>query len=234
MLWYRRSNIPSLPAFQGHIAGCYENEDGHVVVDLTVADGNVFFWWPPDENITPKQSGKVSKRDQLNSQTTRWILDPKNKTNTRIKPAFVWNINGEFSRIDDRWVTKKYKSFWQAKVDPSKPYDFEKCGPPAGGLFNSLGKQFSDTILAELRRGLFRFDTALQCFSQAAELKRTRPPCGLFLLAFVWNYFFDDLIPNSDYYRSLRMGPGQRAREWERGHVLLRPDVDSPRAELHP
>lgn len=99
---------PPPPAFQGHIAGCYENEDGHVVVDLTVADGNVFFWWPPDESLTPTQPGKVSKRDQLNSQTTRWILDPKAKTNTRITPAFVWNINGEFSRIDDRWVTKRY------------------------------------------------------------------------------------------------------------------------------
>jgi len=47
--------------------------------------------------------------------------------------------NGEFSRIDDRLVTKKYTHFWQAKVDPTKPYDFAKCGPPAGGLFNCLG-----------------------------------------------------------------------------------------------
>lgn len=81
----------------------------------------------------------MTARDKLNSQTTRWILDPKAKTGTRIKPAFVWDINGEFSRIDDRWVTKKYKHFWQARIDPTKPYDFQKCGPPAGGLFNSLG-----------------------------------------------------------------------------------------------
>lgn len=108
-------------------------------MDLTVADGNVFFWFPPDEELTPTQPGKVSQRDKLNSQTTRWILDPKAKTGTRIKPAFVWDINGEFSRIDDRFVTKKYLHLWQAKIDPSKPYDFQKCGPPAGGLFNSLG-----------------------------------------------------------------------------------------------
>ncbi len=30
----------------------------------------------------------------------------------------------EFSRIDDRWVTKPYRHFWQAVVDPTKPYDF--------------------------------------------------------------------------------------------------------------
>lgn len=51
----------------------------------------------------------------------------------------MWPTNGEFSRIDDRWVTMKYRHFWQAKVDPTLPYDFAKCGPPAGGLFNCLG-----------------------------------------------------------------------------------------------
>lgn len=128
-------------------------------MDLTVADGNVFFWWPPDEELTPSQPAKVSKRDQLNSQTTRWILDPKAKTKTRITPAFVWNINGEFSRIDDRWVTKKYTHFWQAKVDPTKPYDFAKCGPPAGGLFNSLGHYTwdPDNALAKGKEDVYFF-----------------------------------------------------------------------------
>lgn len=100
-----------------------------------MADGNVFFWWPPD----PPPPGKLAPRSQLTSPTTRWILDPKAKTKTRVEPAFVWPTNGEFSRIDDRWVTKKYKHFWLAKVDPTRPYDFAKCGPPAGGLFNCLG-----------------------------------------------------------------------------------------------
>jgi carotenoid cleavage dioxygenase-like enzyme len=118
-------------AFHGHTAGCYENEDGHVVIDLTVADGNVFFWFPPD--------GQPPKRDNFSSPTMRWVLDPKAPTHTRIEPTLVWPINGEFSRIDDRFTTKKYKHFWQAMVDPSRPYDFPKCGPPAGGLFNCLG-----------------------------------------------------------------------------------------------
>lgn len=127
--------LTNVPGFHGHIAGCYENEQGHVVVDLTVADGNVFFWWPPD----PHPKGEMAARNKLSSPTTRWILNPKAQANTRITPAFVWPTNGEFSRIDDRWVTKKYKHFWQAKVDPTRPYDFSKCGPPAGGLFNCLG-----------------------------------------------------------------------------------------------
>ncbi|KKY25334.1 putative 9-cis-epoxycarotenoid dioxygenase [Phaeomoniella chlamydospora] len=130
IIWFRAAN-----GFQGHIAGCYENEEGHVVVDLTMADGNVFFWFPPDE----EDAGQMTKRNQLTSPTCRWILDPKAETGTRITPADLWLTNGEFSRIDDRFVTKKYTHFWQAKVDPTRPYDFQKCGPPAGGLFNCLG-----------------------------------------------------------------------------------------------
>jgi carotenoid cleavage dioxygenase len=122
-------------AFHGHIAGCYENEDGHVVFDLTVADGNVFFFFPP----VNEREGGLGKRNPLKSPTCRWIFDPKAKSGTRVTPAESWLTNGEFSRIDDRYVTKEYNHFWQAKVDPSRPYDFAKCGPPAGGLFNCLG-----------------------------------------------------------------------------------------------
>ncbi|KAH8886952.1 carotenoid oxygenase [Thozetella sp. PMI_491] len=130
IIWFRADN-----AFHGHVAGCYELPSGEVAFDLTVADGNVFFFFPPDG----LQDGELSKRNKLSSPTMRWILDPKAKTNTRIKPSLVWSTNGEFSRIDDRFVTKPYKHFWQAVVDPTKPYDFQKCGSPAGGLFNSLG-----------------------------------------------------------------------------------------------
>src|SRR4051812_11347859 len=67
------------PAFHGHVAGCYENDDGHIVFDLTVADGNVFFFFPPlDEKESP-----LAKRNQLRSPTCRWIFDPKAKSGTR-------------------------------------------------------------------------------------------------------------------------------------------------------
>jgi carotenoid cleavage dioxygenase len=124
-----------------------------VVFDLTVADGNVFFFFPPDENVTPPDG--VAKRNRLSSPTVRWVFDPKAKKSAirtaeagdadvwvadeRVKPSLTWLTNGEFSRIDDRYTTKPYRHFWQAVVDPTKPYDFAKCGPPAGGLFNCLG-----------------------------------------------------------------------------------------------
>ncbi|KAI1367780.1 carotenoid oxygenase [Xylaria arbuscula] len=126
--WFRADN-----GFHGHVAGCYENEEGQVVFDLTVADGNVFFWFPPEG-----ESPDFNQRARLSSPTCRWIFDPKAKNGTRVKPFLQWSTNGEFSRIDDRVVTKKYTHFWQLRVDPTQPYDFAKCGPPAGGLFNCM------------------------------------------------------------------------------------------------
>ena len=94
----------------------------------------------------------MAKRNKLNSPTMRWIFDPKAKkspveypegtvwvADEHVKPTIQWKTNGEFSRIDDRYVTKPYRHFWQAVVDTTKPYDFAKCGPPVGGLFNCLG-----------------------------------------------------------------------------------------------
>ncbi|EOD51046.1 putative carotenoid oxygenase protein [Neofusicoccum parvum UCRNP2] len=130
IVWLRADN-----AFHGHVAGCYENADGHIVFDLTVADGNVFFFFPPD-NAAP--SG-LEKRNKLSSPTVRWIFDPRAASGSRVAPADTFAINGEFSRIDDRWVTRPYNHFWQAQVDGSRFYDAERCGPPAGGLFNVLG-----------------------------------------------------------------------------------------------
>ncbi|KAK8137756.1 hypothetical protein PG984_001136 [Apiospora sp. TS-2023a] len=131
--WFRADN--AYAGFHGHIAGCYENDEGKVVLDLTVADGNVFFFFPPEGE---PDSG-VKQRNRLSSPTHRWQFDPAAPTGTRVVPALTWATNGEFSRIDDRVVTKKYRHFWQARIDPTKPYDFAKCGPPAGGLFNCLG-----------------------------------------------------------------------------------------------
>lgn len=106
-----------------------------IVFDLTVADGNVFFFFPP-ENAT---SGGLQKRNQLRSPTHRWRFNPKWPTGTEVTPEVVWDTSGEFSRIDDRFVTKKYNHFWQARIDPTREYDAAKCGSPAGGLFNCLG-----------------------------------------------------------------------------------------------
>ncbi|KAF2016392.1 lignostilbene-alpha,beta-dioxygenase isozyme III [Aaosphaeria arxii CBS 175.79] len=132
IIWLRADN-----GFHGHVAGSYEDEEGKIVVDLTVASDNVFFFFPPD-NPTPTPT-TLLQRNKLISDTYRWKFDPKAPTNTRVTPTLIYGINGEFSRVDDRYLTHKYNHFWQCQIDPTRPYDFPKCGPPAGGLFNVIG-----------------------------------------------------------------------------------------------
>ena len=128
------------------MAGCYENQDGKIVFDLTIANGNVFFFFPPDSQA----SGSVAKRNQLRSPTNRWLFDPKSPSGTRVQPSIVWDTSGEFSRIDDRYITKKYNHFWQARIDPEREYDAAKCGSPAGGLFNCLGHYTWDERIEDI------------------------------------------------------------------------------------
>ncbi|CAI4217748.1 unnamed protein product [Parascedosporium putredinis] len=117
--WFRSKN-----AFQGHTVSCYETPDGEVVFDLTIADGNVFFWWPSVD--TP--AGTVAKRNKLHNSTTRWIFDPQAPNNSWVDPVEErTEFSGEFSRIDDRFTTYKYNHYWQAIIDGSKPYDFKNA-----------------------------------------------------------------------------------------------------------
>jgi carotenoid cleavage dioxygenase len=130
----------SYPGFHGHIAGSYELPDGKLVVDLTTASDNVFFFFPPDTAAgQPITQPTIAQRQKLVSDTYRWIFDPSTPTGTRVTPHKLFGLNGEFSRVDDRYLTHEYNHFWQLQIDPSRPYDFAKCGPPAGGLFNVLG-----------------------------------------------------------------------------------------------
>jgi len=116
------------------------------VFDLTIADGNVFFFFPPVD----APAGSVAKRNKLQNKTTRWIFDPSAPNNSWIDAAEEFDtFCGEFSRIDDRFTTMKYNHYWQAVIDGSKPYDFQKCGSPAGGLFNSLGHFTWDKSVSE-------------------------------------------------------------------------------------
>jgi carotenoid cleavage dioxygenase-like enzyme len=101
--WFRSDNgvflfvssvisLSSLPGFHGHVAGCYELEDGRIVFDLTVADGNVFFFFP-SEGEKPSDPGK---RNQLRSPTTRWIFDPQSPDRSRVTPHETFQTSGEF------------------------------------------------------------------------------------------------------------------------------------------
>lgn len=138
-----REKLMQIIGFHGHVAGSYEDSDGKIVVDLTVASDNVFYFFPPDSHAATPTT--LHQRNKLVSDTYRWVFDPKTPSNTRVQPHKLFGTNGEFSRIDDRVLTKPYTHFWQCNIDATRAYDFAKCGPPAGGLFNVLGHYEWDT-----------------------------------------------------------------------------------------
>jgi hypothetical protein len=41
-IFIRGRSLTIALAFHGHTAGCYENSDGHIVYDLTLANGYAF------------------------------------------------------------------------------------------------------------------------------------------------------------------------------------------------
>ncbi|KAK0637353.1 retinal pigment epithelial membrane protein-domain-containing protein [Bombardia bombarda] len=58
-----------------------------------------------------------------------------------VKTEECWyKAPGRWRERNDRFTTKKYNHYWQCAIDDAKPYDFPKCGSPAGGLFNRLGR----------------------------------------------------------------------------------------------
>ncbi|KAF2006129.1 9-cis-epoxycarotenoid dioxygenase-like protein [Amniculicola lignicola CBS 123094] len=138
IVWLRADN-----GFHGHVAGSYETPDGKIIVDLTIASGNVFYFFPPPSSSPTPPA--LLRPNKFLSDTYRWTLDPSLPSGSRITPTRTYGTNGEFSRIDDRYLTKPYNHFWQCQIDPTKHYDFAKCGPPAGGLFNVLGHFEWDT-----------------------------------------------------------------------------------------
>lgn len=91
------------------------------------------------------------------------MFDPRSRTGSHVSPEIRWDTSGEFSRIDDRFVTKKYNHFWQARIDPTREYDAAKCGSPAGGLFNCLGHytwdEMSEDVLWAGPRATFQEPT---------------------------------------------------------------------------
>ena len=106
----------------------------------------MFFFFPPAD--TP--AGTINQRNKIHNKTTRWVFDPNTPSNSWVEPAEeVETLSGEFSRIDERFLTIKYNHYWQANIDVTKPYDAQRCGSPAGGLFNTIGHFTWDGSVAD-------------------------------------------------------------------------------------
>ncbi|KAL2831857.1 carotenoid oxygenase [Aspergillus pseudoustus] len=129
--WFRSPN-----AFPGHVYNAYE-EDGKILLDISVSDKNVFFWWPDAQGNAPDPR-------EIAAFLFRFTIDPNATTaDPDLPPAeLLLPENGEFPRIDDRWAMKKHRHAFFDLMDMSAGTDWATVMPVAGGGFppyNSLG-----------------------------------------------------------------------------------------------
>ncbi|KJK61781.1 Retinal pigment epithelial membrane protein [Aspergillus parasiticus SU-1] len=121
--WFQYKN-----SFPGHTANAYEDEQGHLVIDLGLSEKNVFFWWPDAQGSAPEPSSIVS-------QLVRFTIDPQSEKRALSKPEILQHGNSEFYRIDDRFATRPYRHCYFDLMDPQLGTDLERIGPKLGGGF---------------------------------------------------------------------------------------------------
>lgn len=128
--WFRAPN-----AFPGHTANAYENDEGHIVMDLPICEQNVFFWWPDAQGNAPDPRS-------ICSNMTRYIIDP-HSSNLDLQPAEqLLKMDCEFPRIDERFAMTKHRHVFFDHFDPSLGTDMARLAPVMGGghpVYNGIG-----------------------------------------------------------------------------------------------
>lgn len=116
-------------AMPGHVINCFD-EGGKVYLDLPVASGNVFWFFPDAE-------GKSPPPGSLRTQVTRWCFDMNSKSDTPTAKV-ISELSAEFPHIDDRYIGRPYRYAFMQATDPTKPYNADRAGPIMGFFFNTF------------------------------------------------------------------------------------------------
>ncbi|MQT15101.1 carotenoid oxygenase family protein [Segnochrobactrum spirostomi] len=121
--WFTAPN-----GFQGHTLNAFDDGHGRVYVDMPVASGNVFPFFP-------QADGYVPPPETIMSRLTRWTFD-MNKAGNSLEASSLTDFICEFPRSDDRYMGRPYRHGFVAGLDPRRPYDFETLGPPSWAFMN--------------------------------------------------------------------------------------------------
>jgi carotenoid cleavage dioxygenase-like enzyme len=88
-----------------HTAGAWEDDDGCIYVESSRVHDNAFPFFPSDDGQVAAENTKAD--------FVRWKIDPSQPTNTPIPdPQVILDVPSEFPRIDERFMTSKYKYLW--------------------------------------------------------------------------------------------------------------------------
>lgn len=93
--WFKGQNH-----FTAHVANSWE-EDGKIILILTHAEGNAFYW--PDED----NEQEIPRFGTVPSNLSKYIIDPHATDLTLPKPIPVLDQICEFHKIDERFQGQK-------------------------------------------------------------------------------------------------------------------------------
>ena len=124
--WFRAPH-----GFAGHVANAYEDENGHIELQMAYSTGNVFFWWPDKD-------GKGPKPGEVECALVRWKIDYHSNELDLGKPNIMVAEDMEFPRIDDRLATLRHSKVLFNVMDKAAGTDMRSIGPVLGGMACSL------------------------------------------------------------------------------------------------
>ncbi|KAG7410280.1 Lignostilbene-alpha,beta-dioxygenase isozyme I [Fusarium oxysporum f. sp. raphani] len=120
--------------FAGHVANAYEDEAGHIVLEMAYSKDNIFFWWPDKD-------GKSPQPGQAQCELVRWMIDYGSSEICLSEPKVLAPKDMEFPRIDDRFAFERHRHSFFCYMDSQASTDMAFIGPVLGGghpLYNGL------------------------------------------------------------------------------------------------
>lgn len=123
--WFKGPNL-----FASHVMNAF-NDGPKVYVDIPVAEGNMFPFFPDVH-------GLPFDRSKAQSRLTRWMMDMSSSNDT-FEQQQLTNMVGEFPRIDERYAMDHYRHGYLCVTDLSRPRDESVMGSITGMFINCIG-----------------------------------------------------------------------------------------------
>ena len=122
--WFRAPT-----GFAGHVANAFEDENGHIMLQMAYSKDNVFFWWPDKD-------GKAPRPGEAECKFVCWDIDYHSSNLDLTSADIIIEEDMEFPRIDDRFATTQHHKTLFNVMDKQAGTDMRVIGPVLGGEFS--------------------------------------------------------------------------------------------------
>jgi len=115
-----------------HVLNAVE-EDGKIILDAPVSDGNPFPFFPAVD-------GSAWDRRAARTTIRRLTFDLRSDARTWTEEALFPDAPGSLGRIDDRFASLPYRYAFMEYADPTRPYDMARAGKAPPSISNCYAR----------------------------------------------------------------------------------------------